>query len=125
MGDLLCQENKDVEAASGCTLFLQENNVDTGPCGWKDQFHQAAGPFEESGGGPRLTFAREDQTKRLTQHNRGEYSSSNPSLAHKLLGVSPKGGPPKESALPSARHSEQPGYIPSRCQRGWHGVFGL
>lgn len=52
VGDLLCQKNKDVEAAPVCTLFFQESNVDTGPCGWKDQFHEAAGPFEESGGGP-------------------------------------------------------------------------
>lgn len=29
------------------------SNVDIGRCGWKDQFQQAAGPFEESGGGPR------------------------------------------------------------------------
>lgn len=33
--------NKDVEAALVCTLLLQESNVALGPCGWKDQFHQA------------------------------------------------------------------------------------
>lgn len=101
LGDLQSHKNKDFEAAPVCTLFLQERNVDIGPCGWKDQFHRAVGPFEESGGGLRpLPLHGKSRQGGLLSITRASTLTQTPARAHELLWSAPRVVPGSRAPFP-------------------------